>query len=204
MPPRQAKARINAREKREKAVKMKLDGYSLSQIARAVGYASTGAASAAITEYLKSSPPEDLQEARAIERLRLESMRLGLVAFQEELLKILHKGHVVIQHGKVVGRFAGWKTDPDDPQIVLRDADDKPIPTWDEIEDDDPSIRVLAELRQNMIAQKNISESLRRLDGLDKPVVIRIEDEDGLDEEIETLVGQLNDNLVGPPLGHEG
>jgi hypothetical protein len=203
MPPRQTKARLEAKEKREKAARMKLDGHSLSEIAVACGYKSTGSASQAISEYLKMSPPQDLEEARTIERLRLESMRLGLLAFQEELLKILHKGHVIVQHGKVVGRFAGYATDPDTGQ-VLYDNEGKPIAKFDEIEDDDPSIRVLAELRQNILAQAKISESLRRLDGLDKPVVIRFEDEDALDEEIETLVSEMNTHAVNIPPGHPG
>lgn len=199
-----SRAKLNAKMKRELAVQARLDGYNLHEIMEIAGYASTGAASNAIDQWFKANPPEDIERKRDIERQRLEAMRRDLLGMRKGLLELLAKAHVVIQHGKVVGRFAGWKTDPDDPQVVMRDADDKPIPTFDEIEDDDPSIRIYAELRQNVAAQVRVSESLRKLDGMDKPIVIKIEDEDGLDEEIEQLVEQLNENLVGPPLGHEG
>jgi|HubBroStandDraft_2_1064218.scaffolds.fasta_scaffold02391_4 hypothetical protein len=203
MPPR-TRHRLAAKEKRELAARMKLDGHSLEEIARATGYASTGSASQAITEYLRQSPPQDIEIKREIERRRLDQMRNELLSLRSVLLSILAKTHVIVQHGKVVGRFSGWATDPESGQ-VLRDAETgKPIATFDEIEDDDPSIRVLAELRQNIAEQRKVSESLRRLDGLDQPVRIKIEDDEGLDDEIESLMAELNQQLAGPPVGHEG
>ena len=203
MPPR-TKQQLAAKEKREQAARMKLDGHTLAEIADACGYKSTGSASQAITEYLRQSPPQDVEDKRDLERARLEGMRADLRRAQGALMELLSHSHVIVQHGKIVGRFAGWATDPDDPQTLLRDSEGKLVPTYEEIPDDDPAIRILGEIRQNIVAQEKISESLRRLDGLNKPVVVRIEDEAGLDQEIETLVGALNKNAVSLPPGHEG
>lgn len=203
MPPRH-KERLTAKVKREQAARMKLDGHTLQDIVAAGLYTSTGSASQAISEYLRQAPPEDIQDKREVERLRLESMRHGLLVLRLELMKILTRRHVVVQHGKVVGRFAGWQTDPENPAVLLRDNDGKPIATYEEVEDDEPSIRVIAELRQNTAELRKISESLRRLGGLDAPVRIRIEDDEGIDEEIEGLVNELLSNQTGPPAGHDG
>jgi len=203
MPPR-SKQQLAAKEKRELAVRMKLDGHTLAEIAEACGYKSTGSASQAITAYLRLGPPQDIEDKRDLERARLEQSRLELRTLLLALARLLEKTHVIVQHGKVVGRFAGWATDPEDPQTVLRDGEGKPIATYDEIEDDDPAIRILAEMRNNIVAQVKVGEALRRLDGLDKPVVIRIEDEDGLDQEIEDLASQINANIIGLPPGHPG
>jgi len=203
MPPR-SKQQLAAKEKRELAVRMKLDGHTLAEIADACGYKSTGSASQAITAYLRLGPPQDIEDKRDLERARLEQSRLELRTLLLALARLLEKTHVIVQHGKVVGRFAGWATDPEDPQTVLRDGEGKPIATYDEIEDDDPAIRILAEMRNNILAQVKVGEALRRLDGLDKPVVIRIEDEDGLDQEIEDLASQINANIIGLPPGHPG
>lgn len=183
---------------------MKLDGYPLWEIAAAAGYASTGAASNAISEFLKQSPPEDIEQKRATERIRLERLLTELRLCSIVLGKLLAKTHVVVQHGKIVGRFAGWATDPETGR-VLKDADEKPIATFEEVEDDEPSVRILAELRANIAEQRKISESLRRLDGLDKPVRIRIEDDESeIDQEIEDLVSELGRQTLPAPEGHEG
>lgn len=200
MPPR-TKQQLQAKEKREQAVRMKLDGHTLAEIAAACGYKSTGSASQAITAYLRLGPPQDVEDKRDLERARLERSRLELRMLYLSLATLLAKTHVVVQHGKVVGRFAGWATDPDTGRVML-DNDGKPVATFDEIEDDEPAIKILAEMRQNLMAQVKVGEALRRLDGLDKPVVIRIEDEDSLDQEIEDLVGQINANAVSLPVRH--
>jgi hypothetical protein len=196
------KQRLAAKEKRELAARMKLDGHTLAEIAEACGYKSTGSASQAITAYWRLGPPQDVEDKRDLERARLERSRLELRILFVHLSQLLEKTHVIVQHGKVVGRFAGWATDPEDPQTVLRDGEGKPVATYEEIEDDDPAIRLLAEMRQNILAQLKVGEALRRLDGLDKPVVIKIEDDDGLDQEIEELVAQLNSTRLVMPPGH--
>src|SRR5580692_11128838 len=117
MPPR-TRHRLAAKEKRELAARMKLDGHSLEEIARATGYASTGSASQAITEYLRQSPPQDIEIKREIERRRLDQMRNELLSLRSVLLSILAKTHVIVQHGKVVGRFSGWATDPESGQVL--------------------------------------------------------------------------------------
>lgn len=200
MPPR-TKQQLQAKAKRERAARMKLDGHTLAQIAEACGYKSTGSASQAITEYLRMGPPQDIEDKRDLERARLENSRLELRLLYLALANLLAKTHVIVQHGKVVGRFAGWATDPETGRVLL-DGDGKPTATYDEIEDDDPAIRILAEMRQNIAQQVKVGEALRRLDGLDKPVVIRIEDEESLDSEIEDLVSQINANAVSLPVGH--
>lgn len=202
MPP-SSKARLTAKRKREIAAQAKLDGHPLWKCAQLAGYSNEASAATAIREYLRQHPPDDIEDKREIERQRLGQMRIDLLALRKSLLVLLARTHVVIQHGKVVGRFAGWAADPETGE-VYHDADNKPIPTFEEIEDDDPSIRILAELRQNVAEQRKVSESLRRLDGMDAPVKIKFEDEDGLDEEIEQLVAELNASLAGPPPGHPG
>lgn len=203
MPPR-TKQQLTAREKREKAVRAKLDGHTLAECAAIAGYSSTGAASQAISEYLRSNPPQDIEAKRDLERMRLERLLLRLVGLQNELLRLLGNRHVVIQHGKVVGRFAGWMTDPENPSQLMRGSDGKPIATVEEIEDDEPAVRIIAELRANVAEQRKVSESLRRLDGLDKPVVIQVEDVTSIDAEIDELMAGLVMNNQGVPERHPG
>jgi hypothetical protein len=197
-------ARLTAKRKREIVVQARLDGHPLWKCAQLAGYSNEASAATAIREYFAGKPPEDIEQKRAIERERLEDLRAGLIVLRDELFLILKRGHVVIQHGKVVGRFTGWATDPETHQ-VLHDGQGKPIATYDEIEDDEPSIRVIAELRANTAELRKVSESLRRLDGLDEPKRIKIEDADGVDDEIEALVSELNSHLLqGPPAAHDG
>ena len=196
--------RLTAREKREKAVRAKLDGHTLAECAAIAGYTSTGSASQAISEYLRQNAPQDIEDKRDVERARLERLILRLVGLQNELLRLLKNRHVIVQHGKVVGRFTGWMTDPENPGQLMLGTDGKPIATTEEIEDDEPAVRIIAELRANVAEQRKVSESLRRLDGLDKPVRIEISDSDEVDAEIEELVEALMRQPGDVPEGHAG
>lgn len=189
MPPRQTRARVEAKKKREIAVEALVKGYDWDAVAILAGYSSRGSACQAVNEYLRGYPVEELEEWRSLENLKLNRL-------EREVWKVLDAEHVVIQHGKIVGRFAGYATDPETHE-VLRDNDGKPIATYDEVTDHDPALRAVAQLLR-------IYERRAKLNGLDAPVVIRVEDEEGLDTEIETLMGQLNQNLVSVPEGHEG
>ena len=188
--PESSRRKLSAKQKQEKAVSMRVHGHTWQEIADAVGYSAPANAYKAVDQYFaKVTPTPDIDHYRVQENLKLDEL-------EKQLWGIINRGHVVIQHGKIVGRFAGWATDPSTGE-VLTDKDDKPIATYDEIEDDEPVLRAVAQLLQ-------VYARRAKLNGLDKPIVIKFENEDELDDEIEELVAGLNANLVGPPPGHEG
>src|SRR6185437_5385354 len=113
MPPRQTRARVEAKKKREIAVEALVKGYDWDAVAILAGYSSRGSACQAVNEYLRSYPVEELEEWRSLENLKLNRL-------EREVWKVLDAEHVVIQHGKSVGRFMGWQTDPENPAQLMR------------------------------------------------------------------------------------
>jgi len=185
-------ARLTAKEKREKAVRARLDGHTLSECAEIAGYASTGAASAAISEYLKRYPAEDVEERRAIERMRLESLIV-------EATEILRRRHVVVNAKGIVGQWSSRIRRDETGEFMYvqdREGNYRPVYEFEPLEDDDPALRAIVVIKQ-------LSESLRKLLGLDSPVRIEL-DNGEVDQEIRDLVAAMQEQPIAIPEGHEG
>lgn len=177
-----------AKQRQAKAVRMRTEGYTWQQIADELGWSNPGNAHRAVASYFANYPVPDADELRQQENEKLDDLERAVRA-------VLQREHVVIQHGKVVGRFMGWMTD-DDGQVITGN-DGKPVAKLEEIVDDEPILKAVAQLLR-------IAERRAKLNGIDRPIVVRIEDEGALDSEIEELFGALKTNEVTTPPGHPG
>lgn len=175
------RGRAAARVKREKAVRALVEGHDWAEVARIAGYASTGSAHTAVMEYLKQNPSPEAEQWREVELLKLNDL-------EREARAILKRQHVVVNQGKIVGRYTGR---------IMRDEEGQPIEdhngkvVWEieELLDDGPALQAIRELRA-------ISESRRKLLGVDATAKAEVESSE-LDAEIAELVDALN--LGGPP-----
>ena len=92
---------------------------------------------------------------RALERSRAERNAVSdlgqaaelasLDAQEAAVWEVLRTRHITVSQGKIVGRFTGFAKDPD-TGAVFRDLDDKPIPLYEEIEDDAPVLAAVDRL----------------------------------------------------------
>ena len=119
------------------------------------------------------------QDATATTARNLELAKLDLM--EAAAWKVLRTRHITVQHGKIVGKFTGFATDPD-TRAIVRDADDKPIPLYEEIEDDGPVLNAIDRLVR-------IAARRATLTGMDAPA--RIEVSDAVDAEIARLAAEL-------------
>jgi hypothetical protein len=187
------RGRVAARIKREAAIKALVEGHNWQEVASIAGYASTGSAHTAVMEYLKQNPSQDADELRKIENLKLNDL-------ERETRKILQRLHIVINTKGIVGRYTGRiMRDESGDLMYTEDSQGRTRPVYEieELQDDDPALRAIATLLR-------IYERRSKLNGTDRPVVIKFEDEDGLDEEIEGLIEALQHNQTGIPKEHDG
>jgi hypothetical protein len=191
MPPRPTKARLNAQQKRETAVRARLSGLGWDEVAREAGYASRGAAWKAVSDHLEGNPSPSVEQLREIENMKLD-------ALEAVCIEVIRRGHVVIQQGKIVGRFSGWVRDPDNPDQIYRDPDSgKPIPLLEEVPDDGPVMQAVSTLR-------GLMDRRAKMNGLDKPFKISVEDEKETDDDIDKMLADLLNNTIPAPPGHPG
>lgn len=182
------RSNVEARQRRAEVLHKHLDGMPFVEIARQMGI-SKQRVSKMWQDALKDIEAPAVEEMRRRENLRYDRMEMVL-------LEILRRRHVVISQGKIVGRYAGVARDPDTNEVI-RTEDGKPVLVWDEVGDDDPAIRTCAQLIK-------LWERRAKLNGLDMPVRIKIEDESKLDEEIEGLLSDINQAQIGPGQEHPG
>jgi hypothetical protein len=182
------RARITARRKREIAAEARLRGHNWFEVARMSGYASPGAACAAVGEYLKDHPSEDVEELRKRENLKLDALEVAAQA-------VLSRFHVTVSQGRIVGKFVGFAKIPGTDEVYLGE-DGKPIPLYEDLRDDGPELAAIATLLR-------IQDRRAKLNGLDQPVRISVEGDSEIDQEIEDLVSAMTGPLnVGE--GHPG
>jgi hypothetical protein len=106
------------------------------------------------------------QQAAADLAVTVEEAKLD--AAEQAVWEVLRRRHITVQHGKIVGRFTGFAKDPD-TGAVFRDADDKPIPVYEELEDDQPTLQAVDRLVR-------IAERRARLRGYDAPAKVEVSD----------------------------
>jgi hypothetical protein len=183
-----SQGRLIAREKREKAARARLRGEPWAKVAKIAGYASPGAACAAVGEYLRQHPSQEVEQLREMENMKLDRL-------ERAANRVLQNRHVVVQQGKVVGRFTGWRRNPVDGSLWVDDSG-RPQPVLEEIEDDAPVLAAIASLLK-------IAERRAKNNGTDMPVRISVED-NSVDDEIEALITELSKQQGNMPSGSPG
>jgi hypothetical protein len=153
-----------------------------------VGYASTGAVSAAISELLKQIPAEAVEQMRDRENQKLDEI-------EKRYNDILRREHVIVNQGRIMGKWVGWRRDPDTGE-VLRNDKDEPIAVYEDLRDSGPEMTAL----QGLI---RCQERRAKLNGLDRPFKIQLEDTD-MDAEIEALMAELAVAPTEIPVDHPG
>lgn len=150
-------------ERRTEALRLKGLGYSYDQIADLLGYKSRANAAQDVTRALRDRAKA--RDAAADTLIELETGRLE--ALLTEVYKVMSARHYHISGGKVATRVTKYATD--DAGNILLDEDGNPkAEQIEELVDDGP---ILAAVDRAV----RISESLRRLQGLDKPQKIDVQ-----------------------------
>lgn len=168
----QKQIRLNAALKRQAALDASLKGKTWAQVAQIAGYASAGAACAAVDELLKSV------SVKSADRYRTESLR-RLDLLDEVAWDVLGANHIhVSASGKVVKDI-----DPETGQEFI-------------VTDHAPVLRALAEIRKNDESRRK----LMGVDAPTR-TKIELEQHDALDAEIESMMRELSEQAgeqVGP------
>jgi hypothetical protein len=151
-------------ERRTRVLAMRVEQRPYTEIAAALG----------ISEQLARTDYARAVEAR---RTELDSTRAVAVAIEQAKLdaveqaawKVLRARHITVQQGKIVGKFAGFALVPDTGEVFYND-DGKPIPLFEEIEDDAPVLQAIDRILK-------IADRRAKLTGLDAPTKVDVSDE---------------------------
>jgi len=103
--PESSRRKLSAKQKQEKAVSMRVHGHTWQEIADAVGYSAPANAYKAVDQYFaKVDPDSGLSTTTGSRRTS------SWTSWEKQLWGIINRGHVVIQHGKIVGavRWLGY------------------------------------------------------------------------------------------------
>lgn len=180
-------------ERRTRVLAMRIEQIPYTEIAAREGIAESTARS----DY-RRAVEQRKQELDEQAHLNVAFEAAKLDAVEGAAWRVLRTKHITVQQGKIVGRFIGLARD--DAGEVVYGPDDKPIPLYEEIEDDAP---VLASIDRIL----KIAERRARLHGHDAPIRAKVEVTDALDADIERLVAELAGLAPGgeaPPEGAAG
>ena len=119
---------------------MRREGHEWHDIAQALDYASAAAACKDYTRAMQQRRAE-LDEQQTL--MRTESTE-QLLAARREVWKVLRTEHVTVSHGKVVRRQVGWEVDEHGGRLF--NADDEPIPVYEDLLDDAPVLAAVDRL----------------------------------------------------------
>jgi hypothetical protein len=169
-------ARADVAARRARVLALRIEQRPYAEIAAELGISE----STARTDYGRSL--EQLkrdQDATAATARNLELAKLDLL--EQAAWRVLRARHITVQHGKIVGKYIGPARVPETGELV-RDEDGKPIPVYEEIEDDAPILNAIDRLVR-------IAARRATLTGMDAPT--RIEVDDARRAEIERLAAEL-------------
>jgi hypothetical protein len=152
------------------ALMFRAQGWTFDRIAAEMGYANRSGAIKAVERAIAESARETREAAQAL-------IAADLMEAKREAWGVLRARHVTIQQGKIVGRFAGFARDPDTGETV-RDADDKPIALYEEIDDDAPVlaavdriVKIDQELAKIFGAYAPVRHEVRTIDEIDARLI---------------------------------
>lgn len=96
---------IKIHEKQDRALELRLAGYSLEQVAKAVGYGTPSGAHGAIAQALKRQPPSPADELRELESKRMDRLirALWTRAMRGDLQAIDRILHIMVRRARLLG-----------------------------------------------------------------------------------------------------
>lgn len=112
-----------------RAAELHGEGWSFPRIAAELGFASKGAAYDAVQRAFATIPTPGGALAKRIDLERIDRLI-------EKNWEVLERRHLMVSQGRVVRRFAGVEKRSDGTEAL--DADGKPIPVFEDVEDDGP------------------------------------------------------------------
>lgn len=162
-----------SRKRDYRAAELRGQGWSFQRIADELGYASRGNASEGVTRAYAEMSTEEAEHARQLDLDRIDRLI-------EQAWQVMLTPHLAISNGKVVRRFAGVERDEDGIEVL--DMDGKPIPVFEDVLDDGPTLAAV-----NTI--KGLIERRAKIFGYDAPAKSRVEvvPEEAVDAEIRQL-----------------
>lgn len=162
------------------AASLRAKGRTFDQIAAELRFSSRAKAFEAVQRAYAAIPYEGAEEARRLDLERIDRLI-------EHAWAVLERDHITVSQGKVVRRFAGIERDADG--IERLDMDGKPIPVFEDILDDGPTLAAIREIR-------GLLERRARITGYDAPAKSRVEviTADMVESQIADLESQLARN----------
>ena len=116
------------------ALTYRAQGLTYDRIADQMGYANRSGAQKAVERAIAASVRESADEAKTL-------ILADLFEAKREAWTVLQRKHLTVSNGHVVRRFIG--VERDDDGIERLDMDGKPIPLFEEIEDDGPVLAAI-------------------------------------------------------------
>jgi len=167
------------------AASLRAKGRTYDAIAAELRFSGRAKAYEAVQRAYADIPYEGAEEARRLDLERVDRLI-------EHAWAVLERDHLTVSQGRVVRRFAGVERDEDG--IERLDMDGKPIPVFEDVLDDGPTLAAIREIR-------GLLERRARMTGYDAPARSRVEfvTEDVIEAEIrklETQIGQAKDDRM--------
>jgi hypothetical protein len=116
------------------ALTYRAQGWNYDRIAAQMGYANRSGAQKAVERAIATSVRESADEAKTL-------ILADLFEAKRHAWEVLGRRHVHVSNGHVVRRFVGIERDDDG--IERLDMDGKPIPVFEEVEDDGPVLAAI-------------------------------------------------------------
>lgn len=151
---------IKGAQRDAEAARLRAMGWSYQQIADDVGFPSKGNAHRAVERAFAAIVTESDEHAKRLDLERIDRLI-------EAAWGVLERQHVTVSQGKIVGRFKEFARDPDTGAVV-RDNDDKPIPIYEELEDDAPVLAAIDRV-EKLLARRG------KIIGYEAPAKSRVE-----------------------------
>jgi hypothetical protein len=183
--------RVHVALRRGEALKMRAAGATYDQIWEAFPdeYRSRAAVIQDVQRALMSVVAEGAADLRALEAARLDLL-------WTKAMEVLQARHITVSHGRVVYLGDGAREDGESRTDWARrrlehfltgagDEDDDGPRDGEPLIDHGPTLSAIRELRA-------LSESRRKLFGLDAPAQVQVMNDDALDLEIRRLTEELN------------
>ncbi len=148
---------IETAERDAQAAHLRARSRTYQEIADELGV-SRQSAHRMVKRALASVLEEPAEELRQIELAKLDVLERAVTA-------VLEREHLMVSHGRIVSRRTDQVQQRDGQDVI--DVDGNPVYIWEELKDDSPVLAAADRLVK-------ISESRRKLMGLDSPVKLAV------------------------------
>lgn len=148
---------IDTAERDAEAARMRARSRTYQEIGDTLGV-SRQAAHQMVKRALAAVLEEPAEELRQVELAKLDVLERAVTA-------VLEREHLMVSHGRIVSRRTDQIEQRDGQDVT--DIDGNPVYIWEELKDDSPVLAAADRLVK-------ISESRRKLMGLDSPVKLAV------------------------------